>query len=243
MIRLLVGIALAPTAGLALWSAARAIGGLATLPSAFPFLAGLAAAAAAWGLARYGLVSDTGPLAFVARMVRRAYVFGHELTHALAAWGMGASVLGFKATGSGGHVDLSKSNALIALAPYCVPIYAVLAVAGFRALSWLRPAAASYELFLLVLGATLAFHALKTGEVLWDRRQPDLAAGGGAVFSLSCIALANGLLLLLLVKALFPSSVPLGRSLADIGAGTLAFWSAARRFVAPLSRSFVAQLR
>ena len=57
-----------------------------------------------------------------------AYVFGHELTHALCAWMMGGKVKRFKATSKGGHVVLTRSNFLIALAPYFFPIYAVAVV-------------------------------------------------------------------------------------------------------------------
>src|SRR5215204_1726879 len=46
------------------------------------------------------------------------YVFGHELTHAVWAWLFGGRVKRFKASASGGHVILTKSNFLIALAPY-----------------------------------------------------------------------------------------------------------------------------
>src|SRR5215475_12752418 len=58
------------------------------------------------------------------------YVFGHELTHALWAWLFGGRVKQFKATSQGGHVVVTKSNFLIALAPYFFPLYAVLVVAG-----------------------------------------------------------------------------------------------------------------
>ena len=58
------------------------------------------------------------------------YVFGHELTHALWTWLMGGRVKQFKATSKGGHVIVTKTNFLIALAPYFFPVYAVLVVAG-----------------------------------------------------------------------------------------------------------------
>src|SRR5438093_4529543 len=59
------------------------------------------------------------------------YVFGHELTHALWVWLFGGSVKKFKATSSGGHVVVDKTNFLISLAPYFFPLYAAMVVAFF----------------------------------------------------------------------------------------------------------------
>src|ERR1700752_4165787 len=59
------------------------------------------------------------------------YVLGHELTHAIWAWLFGAEVRRLKVTSNGGPVLLTKTNFLIALAPYFFPLYAVLVVATF----------------------------------------------------------------------------------------------------------------
>src|SRR5213593_2215443 len=59
------------------------------------------------------------------------YVFGHELTHALWAWLFGGRVRKFKATSQGGQVVTTKSNFLIALAPYFFPVYVALVLAIF----------------------------------------------------------------------------------------------------------------
>jgi hypothetical protein len=64
------------------------------------------------------------------------YVFGHELTHALWAWLFGGKVKKFKATAKGGHVVVTKTNFLIALAPYFFPLYAVLVVLFFLIGHW-----------------------------------------------------------------------------------------------------------
>src|SRR5687768_10268500 len=53
------------------------------------------------------------------------YVFGHELTHAVWTWAFGGRVKRFKVTRGGGHVIITKSNFLIALAPYFFPLYVV----------------------------------------------------------------------------------------------------------------------
>jgi hypothetical protein len=61
------------------------------------------------------------------------YVFGHELTHVLWTWLLGGKVKKFKASATGGHVVVNKSNFVIALAPYFFPIYAALVVVVFLA--------------------------------------------------------------------------------------------------------------
>ena len=60
------------------------------------------------------------------------YVFGHELTHALWTWIFGGQVKKMKVSSDGGHVVISKSNFVIALAPYFFPLYAVLVIARVR---------------------------------------------------------------------------------------------------------------
>lgn len=207
MIRLLLGLVLFPTSTLILLAGARELVGGATVP----FWAGLLVSLALWR-------QDS-------RAVRRLYVFGHEATHALTAWGMGGKVHAFHVGEDGGHVDLSKSNFIIALAPYCVPIYALVVVAVYRAWLWTVPEAAAPGLFLALMGAALAFHWALTAEVLWTRVQPDLAAAGGKIFSLSVIALANGLCVLFLAKALFPRTVDLGRAASRAYEGSRGFWA------------------
>jgi hypothetical protein len=59
------------------------------------------------------------------------YVFGHELTHALWTWLFGGQVKKMKVTSKGGHVVISKTNFVIALAPYFFPLYVVLVVGVF----------------------------------------------------------------------------------------------------------------
>ena len=49
------------------------------------------------------------------------YVFGHEFTHVIWTWLFGGQVKKFKTSSSGGHVVISKTNFLIALAPYFFP--------------------------------------------------------------------------------------------------------------------------
>ncbi|MBI4386138.1 MAG: hypothetical protein HY551_02030 [Elusimicrobia bacterium] len=226
MTKWLIGLILAPTA---LGAAAASLRLMGTLFSdarrTWPFLVGFAGYPLAWlYLFRAG----------------RAYVFGHELAHAVAGWMSGARVLGFAVRDKGGHVDLSHSNIFIALAPYIVPIYAVGVVFLYRLLVWLSPpagpwAAVAHDAFLLGMGLALGFHFLHTAEVLWARRQPDLDQAGGIFFSVVLIVLFNAVFLGLAMKCLFPGAVSVSRfagwtwaitreAWAGLGAVVLAGW-------------------
>ena len=50
------------------------------------------------------------------------YVFGHELTHALCVTLLGGKVHRFHVGSKGGHVLSDRTNTLIALAPYFLPV-------------------------------------------------------------------------------------------------------------------------
>ena len=123
------------------------------------------------------------------------YVFGHELTHALWTWACGGRVKRFKASSSGGQVVITKSNFLIALAPYFFPLYVVLVVLGFVAghlvWGWTRYLA----LFHLLVGAAYAFHVTLTWRVL-QTEQSDITQQG-YLFSAVIIWLGNAGVLLL----------------------------------------------
>lgn len=123
------------------------------------------------------------------------YVFGHELTHAVWAWIFGAQVKKFKASSSGGHVVITKSNFVIALAPYFFPIYAALLIgiflAGHLVWNW-----KSYLVwFHLLVGAAYAFHITLTAHVL-QMRQSDITSQG-YLFSAVIIFLGNVSVLLI----------------------------------------------
>lgn len=122
------------------------------------------------------------------------YVFGHELTHALSTWLCGGRVQRFKVTPNGGHVVVSKTNFLIALAPYFVPLYAIMVVIVFWAGNFLWAWSAHAVWFHLLLGAAYAFHLTLTWHIL-QMRQSDIT-GQGYIFSAVIIFLGNVLVLL-----------------------------------------------
>jgi hypothetical protein len=118
-----------------------------------------------------------------------AYVFGHELTHVLWVWLLGGRVKKFKASASGGHVVVTKSNFAIALAPYFFPLYAILVVLVFLVGHWLWNWQGYVVWFHLLLGAAYAFHVTLNWHIL-KSRQSDLASHG-YMFSAVIIFLGN----------------------------------------------------
>lgn len=180
-------------AGMALWRVVQSSGGADT--TWIPLLAG----AVCW-LGIYLLLPK--PM--------WVYVFGHELTHAISAWAFGGRVKRFKATGKGGHVVITKSNFLIALAPYFFPLYAILVVLVFvmgdlvwnwqRYLAW----------FHLSLGVAYSFHVTLTAHIL-HTRQSDITEQG-YLFSAVVIFLGNVSVLLIGIPLLV-HAVPLSTAM------------------------------
>jgi hypothetical protein len=134
----------------------------------------------------------------------RLYVFAHELTHALSTWAFGGKVKKFKATPDGGHVVVTKSNFVIALAPYFFPFYVVLVVGcfvlGHLLWDWTR-----YQVwFHLLVGAAYAFHVTLTCHIL-QTRQSDITSQG---YFFSAVIIFLGNIAVLLVGIPLLTSVP-----------------------------------
>ena len=131
------------------------------------------------------------------------YVFGHELTHAVWTWACGGRVKRFKATSKGGHVVISKSNFLIALAPYFFPLYAVLVMLVFVAGNLIWGWARYLVWFHFFIGAAYAFHVTLTWHIL-QTRQSDIT-DQGYLFSGVVIWIGNIVVLLIGVPLLTDS--------------------------------------
>lgn len=119
----------------------------------------------------------------------RAYVLGHELTHAL--WGLlfGARPSDIKVGPTGGSVRLTKTNVVITLAPYFFPFYTfIVIVVALITYAFLRPLP-YLPLWMFLIGFTWAFHVLFTIQTLCER-QPDVKIYG-RIFSWSIIFIAN----------------------------------------------------
>jgi hypothetical protein len=130
------------------------------------------------------------------------YVFGHELTHALWVWLMGGRVSRFRVSSDGGHVVTSKANFWIALAPYFFPIYSILAIAIYGALSLFLNVQPYGRWLYAVIGATWAFHFTFTCWMI-PKNQTDLS-DQGTFFSLIVIYLMNLLLLSVMLTLASP---------------------------------------
>jgi hypothetical protein len=134
------------------------------------------------------------------------YVLGHELTHILTIWAFRGRVSDWDATSEGGYVTTDKSNIVIALSPYFLPLWATVGVIvhGLLGLAFELPPVSDKILFGWV-GFFWAFHLLWT---LWmiPRDQPDLKENG-RFLSLVIIYLSNQLVLAVLLCAV---AKPLG---------------------------------
>jgi hypothetical protein len=134
------------------------------------------------------------------------YVLGHELTHILTIWAFRGRVSDWDATLEGGYVTTDKSNIVIALSPYFIPLWATVGVLVHLlfGLAMELPPAADKVMFGWV-GFFWTFHLLWT---LWmiPRDQPDLKENG-TFLSLVIIYLANQVVLSVLLCA---AAQPLG---------------------------------
>jgi hypothetical protein len=174
-IKLIIAIFLLPVcagAAMALWKVLRASGSADT--TWIPFLAG----AACWCVI-FSLLPK--PMWI--------YVFGHELTHALWTWLFGGQVKKMKVTSSGGHVVISKTNFVIALAPYFFPLYVAIVVAVFAIGHLIWDWRNFLVWFHLLVGAAYAFHVTLTFHAL-QTRQTDIISHG-YLFSAVIIFLGN----------------------------------------------------
>lgn len=142
------------------------------------------------------------------------YVFGHELTHALWVFLMGGRVSHFRVARDGGHIVTDRNNFWIALAPYFFPIYSLLAIAAYGALSLFCNVQPYGRLLYGIIGATWAFHFTFTCWMV-PKNQSDLA-DQGTFFSLVVIYLMN---LVLLSVMLILASARI--TFADFGADLL----------------------
>ncbi len=149
----------------------------------------------------------------------RTYVFGHELTHAMAAWMTGGQVKHFHVSKKGGSVSVSRSNFFVALAPYMLPLYALLLMALFFGIGLFYPVRAYWRYFLWVLGASIGFHMALTAYAL-KQNQPDLKLAG-KFLSATLIYLGNVVSLVFLLGVLFPRTVSWSRFLRTSGLETV----------------------
>ena len=153
----------------------------------------------------------------------RTYVFGHELTHALVGLFFGAKLKSFKVSASGGSVVLSKTNILIALAPYFLPLYTLIIFFAYWLAGRFWTVSGFYPYFLFVVGFSLSFHLSLTWWAL-SQGQSDLKAFG-TFFSAVLILLVNFAVLSLLFRMLFPGQVGIRSYYSDSFAKMILIWT------------------
>ena len=115
------------------------------------------------------------------------YVLGHEAVHAGIAWIFGGKIKSFKVSEEGGSVGTDKSNFIIELAPYFVPIYTIIVTLIYFVVSRSYPIQGGTFIFLI--GFTLAFHIVSTVEAM-KIQQPDIIKSG-YMFSIVIVYIIN----------------------------------------------------
>ena len=134
-----------------------------------------------WGIVSYSL------LHLLFYKPAYLYVLGHEAVHAGVAWLFGGKIKSFKVSEEGGSVATDKSNFIIELAPYFIPIYTVIITVIYFVVSQSYPI--NGAIFLFLIGFTLAFHIVATVEIM-KVKQPDIVKSG-YVFSIIFVYIVN----------------------------------------------------
>jgi hypothetical protein len=152
----------------------------------------------------------------------RTYVLAHELTHAMWALMMGGRVGKLNVSKTGGHVELTKTNFIITLAPYFFPFYTFLVIAAYY-LAGIWVEVEPYKAWWLgAVGLTWAFHITFTLSMLTER-QPDIQEHG-RIFSYAVIYMMNVLVIgLWMVLVGAPEFESFGELLAHDNAVTYNF--------------------
>ncbi len=135
----------------------------------------------------------------------RIYVFGHEAMHAIPAWFFGGEVKGFKVSKKGGSVKTTKSNFIIALFPYFLPVYTIFFVIAYLVVSIFYNLSDYISYFIFLIGFSLTFHIVMTVDFL-KTKQPDIFETG-YLFSLSLICLVNICVVVLILMFIFKNEV------------------------------------
>lgn len=116
------------------------------------------------------------------------YVLGHEAVHAGMAWILGGKIKSFKVSEEGGQVATTKSNFIIDLAPYFIPIYTIIVTIIYFVVSRSYPGTDA-SIFIFLIGFTLAFHIISTVEIM-KIKQPDIVKSG-YMFSIAIVYIIN----------------------------------------------------
>ncbi len=162
-----------------------------------------------WGMAGYAV------LHLLFYKPAYMYVLGHEAVHAGMAWIFGGKIKSFKVSEEGGSVGTDKTNFVIELAPYFIPIYTTIIAVIYFIVSQ------SYKIngaiFLFLIGFTLAFHLVSTVEIM-KIKQPDIIKSG-YVFSIVMVYIIN-IIVISLIFGLTFHGFSIGKFFLDLWANT-----------------------
>lgn len=129
------------------------------------------------------------------------YILGHEIMHVIACWIFRGRVTSFRVSSKGGQVTTTKSNLLIALAPYFFPFYTIMVAGVFLIIPLFIKTEPPYTAFLFLVGFTFAFHIILTIDFLKTRQTDFLPAG--YLFSICLVYIVNLVVIGLIFSLLF----------------------------------------
>jgi len=135
----------------------------------------------------------------------KTYIFGHEISHAIAGILSGAKIKKFNVGESSGSVVLTKDNIWITLAPYFFPIYTLTIIIVYVCLGWFMDIKQLYGYYLFLIGFSVSFHIALTVYIL-SIEQPDLKVYG-TFFSYVVILAVNIVVFTLLATLAFEDAI------------------------------------
>ena len=135
----------------------------------------------------------------------RTYVFGHELSHAIAGILSGARIKKFKVGARSGSVVLTKDNIWITLAPYFFPIYTIAIIGIYVLLGWFTDIKQFRSYYLFLIGFSISFHIALTIYIL-STEQSDLKVYG-TFFSYIAILTVNIIIFTLIASFIFVDGI------------------------------------
>ncbi|MDR1663028.1 MAG: hypothetical protein LBR59_01275 [Endomicrobium sp.] len=135
----------------------------------------------------------------------KTYIFGHEISHAIAGILSGAKIKKFNVGKSSGSIVLTKGNIWITLAPYFFPIYTLGIIAVCLCLGWFIDIKQLYGYYFFLVGFSVSFHIALIVYIL-SIGQPDLKVYG-TFFSYVVILAVNIVVFALLIALVFKDAV------------------------------------
>lgn len=162
----------------------------------------------------------------------RVYVIAHEIMHAFAAMLCGYRVSSLNINEESGNVKVSNVNTFVLLAPYIIPVQALMLSLIYFCLLYLWPPVELYRnIFLATFGFFITLHFVHTYKALSEVQQSDLKMAGGNIFSLPLIVVFNIIITIALLELYFPDLIPAGSLAKKVLTNTLDFWGSALKYL------------